>query len=232
MAIEQTLVGLERNFAGRACTLSRATSRDNQIDDDESSWLLLASPFAVSSMRVHNRAPGETRINTEAARSAIQASLEAQLPGNARLTRDVSIGAMYTDDLPPSGQAYSNVFVVVGYEFELDVRLADPRISVELYFGWRRQGTTMSLAPAWHHHVDVNDVVGFRARGFKSAVESALTTAAPGGSSPGDQIRDGLSLLFDQTGVRNWYVIPGDGARNSQDSDISVRRDASFFIVQ
>lgn len=232
MAIQQTLVGLENRFGGRASTLSRAISRDDRIEADESSWLRLGAPFPMQSVRVHNRASAERRINTDIAEDLIQAALGDALPGSAEFRRDVSIGAMYTDDLPISGHAYSNIFVVVSFDLNVDIPLPrDAHVFVELYYGWRQRGDEMALAEDWYHSVGVRNVGPVRRASVKREVTRLLTVASRGSSSAGIQIRNGLAPLFSHTDIRNWYVIPGDGSHNSQDNDIVVKHDASFFVV-
>lgn len=170
--------------------------------------------------------------NTDTAENLIQAAMGDALPGNAESRRDVSIGAMYTDDLPVSGQEYSNIFVVVSFDLAVDIPLPrDAHVFVELYYGWRQEGNTMTMAEDWYHNVVVRNVGPVRRNAVKREVTRLLTVASPGSSSAGFQIRNGLALLFDQTDVQNWYVIPGDGSHNSQDNDVLVRHDASFLVV-
>lgn len=231
MSIQQTLVGLESTFGGRAAVLSHTISADNRLDENESSWLRLGSPFPLRSVRVHNRARSETQIQTDFIESAIQAALGEELPEGVRFNRNVSIGAMYTDDLPISGHTYSNIFVVVSFELIADIPLPrDAHILVEMYFGWRQSGESLSIADDWYLNVDVSDVGPRRKKKTRRKVARLLTNSAEG-PSPGEQIRNGLREFFDQDNVINWYVIPGDGAHNSQENQVVVRNEAAFFVV-
>lgn len=232
MSIHQTLVGLERNFEGRASTLSRVISRDDRIEENESSWLLLRAGFPMSSVRIYNRASDEIRVPTDTIDDVISASIAADLDGSTDLTREASIGAMYRDDLPISGVEYSNIFIVVSFDLEIDIPLPrDAHVVVEIYLGWRQVGNNMRIADTTHVNVAVSNVGIVRKNAVKRTVISRLTNSETGPSSV-DQIRDGLRPFFEFDGVRNWYVIPGDGTRSGQDSDILVRREASFFVTR
>ncbi len=231
MAIQQTLVGLERAFERRAVVISREISADDTLDDNDGSWLQLQAPFPIQYLRVYNRLPGERRIPNEAIEAVVQRELMDRLPNNVRLTREVAIGAMYRDDLPVANPVYANQYVVVSFEGSVDVPLRDPHISVELYFGLLARDRTWRVADNWYYRVEVSNVGPVR-RGIVRRRVAALLTTDVGGGSPGEQMRDGLRALFDQDGVRNWYVIPGSGEHNSDDSDVVVRHDASFFYIQ
>ncbi len=232
MPIHQTLVGLEQNFAKRASVLSRTISGDDTLDENESSWLMLGAPFPMRLVRVHNRARSEIRLQSDVVETIVQAEIQGELDDKTEFTRDVSIGAMYTDDLPISGHRYSNVFIVVSFDLVSDIPLPrDAHISVEMYFGWQQRGTSMRVADDWYLHVEVSKVGGVRQRAVRDEVKSLLTASADGPSA-GDRLRDGLRLVFNRDGVRNWYVIPGDGVVPGQDSDVVVRHDASFFVVE
>ncbi len=231
MPIQQTLVGLENNFAGRASVLSRTISADDELGEDESSWLMLGAPFPMRSVRVHNRARSETALETDVIEDIVQREIQRGLPAGTDVTREVSIGAMYTDDLPISGHRYSNVFIVVSFDLRADIPLPrDAHISVEMYFGWRAAGRALRVSDDWYHRVEVRHVGPARRRAVRDRVDTLLTRSTDG-PSVGEQLRDGLRLVFDRDGVRNWYVIPGGGGHDSQDSDVTVRQDASFFVV-
>lgn len=232
MSIQQTLVGLERTFGGRASVLSHTISADNQLEADESSWLRLGSPFPMTSMRVYNRAREEIQIPTDFVEDLIQASLGRELPGGVTFNRDVSIGAMHTDDLPISGHEYSNIFIVVSFGLNADIPLPrDAHISAEMYFGWRATSGTLRVADDWHLNVSVSNVGPLRRRHVRRNVVQSLTSSGTEPSA-GDQIRDGLRGVFDRTGIQNWYVIPGNGEHNNRENDVLVRHEASFFVVE
>ncbi len=232
MSIQQTLVGLERTFGGRAAVLSHTISADNQLEESESSWLRLGSPFPLRSVRVHNRARNEIQIQTDFIENTIQDALGEELPDGVTFNRGVSIGAMYTDDLPISGHAYSNIFVVVSFELIADIPLPrDAHILVEMYFGWRQSGNSLRIADDWYLNVSVSNVGALRRRKTRDSVTNLLTSSAEG-LSPGEQIRNGLRPFFDQDNVLNWYVIPGNGEHNSQENDVVVRNESAFFVVR
>jgi hypothetical protein len=232
MAIHQTLVGLESNFANRASILSRVISRDDRIVDNESSWLLLRAAFPMSSVRIYNRASDEIRVPTDTIDDIISNSITAELDGTTDLSRNVSIGAMYRDDLPISGVEYSNIFIVVSFDLVVDIPLPrDAHVAVEVYIGWRKIGRNMRIADNFNLDVSVSNVGYVRRNRVRSKVISILTNTETG-ASPLDQIRDGLRPFFEFDNIRNWYVIPGDGNRTGQDSNILVRQEASFFVVR
>lgn len=235
MAIQQTMVGLERTFQRRAIVVSRSISNDDVLDDNESSWLQLQAPFPIQYFRVHNRARDEQQIDTSLIESVIQSGLSRVLPSNAEITRDVAVGAMYRDDLPVSNAAYANQYIVVSLEGKIDLDIPlmprDPEVRVEMYFGLLARDNQWRVAQPWYYHVSVDNVGPVRRRRVREAITSLLTRSA-GGGIPGEQIRDGISAVFNIDGIRNWYVIPGDGRHNSDSDDVLVRSDASFFYVQ
>lgn len=234
MPIQQTLVGLERAFAGRATVLSRRISADDTLDDNDGTWLQLRAPFPLELIRVYNRLPGERRIPNEAIETVVQRELMDQLPDNVRLTRDVAVGALYRDDLPVTNPVYANQYVVVSFEgivdLERPILQADAHVLVELYFGLVARDRTWRIADTWYHYTNVENVGLVRKNAVKRRITALLTTNT-GSGAPGEQIRDGLRAVFNQDSVRNWYVIPGTGEHNSDDNDVVVRHDASFYFV-
>lgn len=99
-----------------------------------------------------------------------------------------------------------------------------------MYFGLLANGGRWRVADTWYHHTFVSNAGPVRRRRVRSQIASLLSTDS-GGGSPGERVRDGLRGVFDRDGIRNWYVIPGDGRPNSDD-DVVVRHDASFFFVE
>jgi len=186
----------------------------------------------MSSVRIYNRASDEIRVPTDTIDDIISTSITAELDGTTDLSRNVSIGAMYRDDLPVSGVEYSNIFIVVSFDIVVDIPLPrDAHVAVEVYIGWRKIGKNMRIADDFHLDVTVSNVGFVRRNRVRSKVISILTNTETG-ASPLDQIRDGLRPFFEFDNIRNWYVIPGDGNRTGQDSNVLVRQEASFFVVR
>ncbi len=231
MAIQQTIIGLENNFRNRASVLSRTVSPDNEVSNSETSLLILGTDFNMHSVRVRTRARTEREVLTDFIPELIQSALEAEIGSDAIITRDVSIGAMFTDDLPIGGHTYSNIFLVVSWGMTVSRPFRDPHIDVELYFGWNNDGRNMSLANNWYLNVDVSNVIGIKRRAARSEVINKLQST-DSGLNAGQQIINGLRPFFDVENVRDFYVIPGSGAHNSQENSIKVRQDASFWVVE
>lgn len=231
MAIQQTIVGLENNFRKRASVLSRRISADNTVSNSETSLLILGTGFNMRSVRVHTRARTEREIPTDLIPALIQSALETEIGADARITRDVSIGAMFTDDLPIGGHTYSNVFIVISWGMTVSRPFRDPDIEVEMYFGWNKTGRNMSIADNWYLNVNVSNVIGIKQRLVRREVINKLRST-DSGLNAGQQIINGLRPLFDVENVRDFYVIPGSGAHNSQENNIIVKQDASFWVVE
>ncbi|MBD1261990.1 hypothetical protein HZY62_15415 [Maribacter polysiphoniae] len=231
MAIQQTIIGLENNFSGRASVLSRTISPDNVVANSETSQLILRTNFNMRSVKVRTRARTEREISTDFIPGVIQSSLESELDSSVRITRDVSIGAMFTDDLPIGGHTYSNVFLVVSWEMIISRPFRDPQVGVEMYFGWNREGRNMSLADNWYLNVDVSNVIRIKQRAVRNEVNNQLRSINSG-LNAGQLIINGLRPFFDVANVNDFYVLPGSAAHNSQESNITVRQDASFWVVE
>lgn len=233
MSIQQTIIGLENNFRNRASVLSHAISRDNVVSDNETSFLMLGTGFDMRSVRVHTRARSERQIASDLVPDLIQNALTEELGDEATINEDVTIGAMYTDDLPIGGQEYSNIFVVVSWGMRVDMPIGrDAQVNVEMYFGWRQDGRNMSIADDWYLNIAVDRVGPLRRSKVREKVTEKLMSPDDSGLNAGQQIRNGLGAIFNQTNVGHWYVVPGSGLHNTQENNIDIKRDASFWIVE
>lgn len=191
----------------------------------------MGTNFNMRSVRVHTRGRSERELPVDLIPNVIQSELVRAIVGSTEITRDVIIGAMYTDDLPIGGHRYSNIFIVIGWGMEIDIPLPrDAHVIVELYFGWRQSGINIRIADDWYLDVGVSNVGPLRRRLVEDKVRKALTVS-DSGPTAGVRIRDGIGAIFNQSGVRDWYIVPGTGRHNSQ-NNIEVRRNASFWVVR